>query len=179
MPKLKQTIERIGTPKRPTPAYGTRRSCVILLMEQELPSDFKEFLNLLHVQGVRYLLIGGLAVIYHGYSRTTEDMDIWIALAPENAERLTTVMREFGFDLPDLSASLFLQDEQIIRLGYAPVRIEITTAISGVKFEDCYASRVVDKIDGVEVCLISLKDLKRNKKAAGRNKDLSDLDYLP
>lgn len=148
-------------------------------MDLELPPDFKEFLSLLQSHGVKYLLIGGYAVGYHGYPRATNDMDIWVAIHPDNAERMVTVLREFGFDTPDLSSKLFLQDKSIVRMGLAPMRIEITTTISGVSFDECYAERVTDMIDGVEVSLIGLRHLKTNKKASGRHKDLDDLENLP
>ena len=144
-----------------------------------LPPDFKEFLRLLNVHKVEYLLIGGYAVSYHGYPRATADMDIWVAIHPANAGRIVAALRDFGFDLPDLSPELFLQQWQIIRLGMPPVRIEIATTISGVDFSECYASRVEDTLDGVPVHLISLDHLKVNKKASGRHQDLADLEHLP
>ena len=148
-------------------------------MDIELPPDFKEFLSLLKTHGVEYLLIGGYAVGYHGYPRATHDMDIWIAVHPDNAEKLVLVLREFGFDLPQLSTDLFLQDKRIVRMGRPPMQLEISTAISGVTFDECYAERVVDVLDGVEVNLISLRHLKINKRASGRHKDLDDLEHLP
>lgn len=148
-------------------------------MGVELPKDFKEFLSLLRSHGVRYLLIGGYAVGYHGYPRATGDLDIWIALEPENANRIVDALRDFGFDTPQLSAGLFLQDTSMVRMGNVPLRIEITTRISGVSFEECYATRVDDKLDGVEVSLINLAHLKANKRASGRHKDLMDLEQLP
>jgi hypothetical protein len=144
-----------------------------------LPRDFKEFLRLLNVHKVEYLLIGGYAVNYHGYPRATADMDIWTAVHPDNANRLVAALKEFGFDLPDLSAELFLRPWQIIRLGMPPVRIEIATTISGVDFSECYAQRVEDTLDGVPIALIDLEHLKRNKKASGRHQDLADLENLP
>ena len=144
-----------------------------------LPPDFKEFLKLLNAHQVEYLLIGGYAVGYHGYPRATADMDIWIAMQSVNAERIVAVLKEFGFDLPELSPELFLKEWQIIRLGVPPVRIEIATTVSGVNFAECYAERVVDVLDGVKVNLICLKHLKANKKAAGRHQDLADLENLP
>ena len=144
-----------------------------------LPRDFKEFLRLLNAHHAEYLLIGGYAVNYHGYPRATADMDIWIAAHPGNADRVVAALREFGFDLPDLSPELFLRPWQIIRLGVPPVRIEISTTISGVDFAECYAARVEDTLDGVPVSLISLPHLKRNKRAYGRHQDLADLEHLP
>jgi predicted nucleotidyltransferase len=147
-------------------------------MGPELPSDFKEFLSLLRSHGVRYLLIGGYAVIYHGFPRATGDMDIWIAVDPENAQRMVDTIRDFGFATPDLAPALFLQDNSMVRMGNVPVRIEILTRISGVGFEDCYRDRIVDTMDGVEVSLISLRDLLANKRASGRHKDLMDIEEL-
>lgn len=144
-----------------------------------LPPDFKEFLQLLNAHQVEYLLIGGYAVGYYGYPRATADMDIWIAVNSVNADKIVKALKAFGFDLPALSPSLFLSENQIIRLGEPPIRIEIITSISGMTFEACYAQRVVDTIDGTPANLISLEHLKANKKASGRYKDLNDLENLP
>lgn len=134
---------------------------------------------MLNAHHVEYLLIGGYAVGYHGYPRATADMDIWVALHPDNADRIVAVLKEFGFDPPDLSAELFLREWQIIRMGKPPVRIEIATTISGVDFSECYAERVQDTLDEVPVDLISYAHLKQNKKASGRHQDLADLEHLP
>ncbi len=144
-----------------------------------LPPDFKEFLKLLNAHQVEYLLIGGYAVGYHGYPRATVDMDIWIAINPGNADKIVAALKEFGFDLPNLSPGLFLKEWQIIRMGVPPVRIELATTISGVNFSECYAQKVTDKVDGVQVNLISLEHLKLNKKTAARHKDLADIENLP
>ena len=144
-----------------------------------LPEDFKEFLKLLNAHRVKYLLIGGYAVAYHGYPRATAGMDVWIDVEPVNAERIVAALKAFGFDLPELSPRLFLTPEKIIRMGTPPMRIEIVTSISGVSFENGYASRIKDELDGVPVDLIGLAELKENKKASGRYKDLDDLENLP
>jgi hypothetical protein len=111
-------------------------------MAMQLPADFKEFLSLLGLHGVRYLLIGGYAVNYYGYTRATGDIDVWIALDAENAERMVKVGREFGFDTPELSPELFMQEGRIVRMGNIPLRIDILTVISGVTFEECYGERI-------------------------------------
>ncbi|HSK87375.1 MAG TPA: hypothetical protein VK880_03420 [Anaerolineales bacterium] len=148
-------------------------------MDIELPPDFKEFLKLLNEKNVRYLLIGGYAVGYHGYPRATNDMDVWIAVHPDNAKRIVEVLQEFGFNLPELNPDLFLKKDKIIRMGNPPMRLEISTGISGVEFEESYASKIVDTLDGIQVNIIDLPHLKANKKAAGRLKDLADLENLP
>ncbi len=143
-----------------------------------LPRDFREFLKLLNAHNVDYLLVGGYAVAFHGYPRATADMDIWVAVNAVNAGKLVDVLKEFGFDVAELSAELFLTENQIIRLGMPPMRIEIHTSISGVDFDACYANRVMTQWDGVDVPLINLEQLKINKAASGRYKDLNDLEHL-
>ena len=147
-------------------------------MATKLPRDFKEFLKLLDKHGVEYLLIGGYAVAYYGYPRPTADMDVWIAMHPANAARITAALREFGFDTPELSEPLFMEAGNIIRMGQPPMRLEVLTTIDGVEFGAAYARRTIDKIDRQAVNLISLEDLKLNKRASGRPKDLDDLSKL-
>lgn len=143
-----------------------------------LPPDFKEFLQLLNSHGIEYLVVGGYAVAYHGYPRATGHIDIWIAIHPETARRLIDALRDFGFTTAPIAPDLFLKEHQVIRMGLPPVRIELLTTLSGVGFADCYARRTTDLLDGVQVTLISLDDLKTNKNAAGRLKDLNDLENL-
>jgi len=148
-------------------------------MDIGLPKDFKDFLRLLDAEGVEYLLIGGYAVAYHGYPRATEDIDIWIASSPQNAQRIIRALKQFGFDVPELNPDLFLKPESIVRMGLPPLRIELSTTISGVDFAECYQFRVTEAIDGIPVSIINLPDLKKNKKASGRHRDLDDLERLP
>jgi hypothetical protein len=143
-----------------------------------IPNDFKEFLKLLNVHKVRYLLIGGYAVNYHGYVRATADMDIFVKPDKRNAERLVAALIEFGFDVEELSSGLFLNPDNVIRMGVPPLRIEIMSSITGVDFEECYENRIVDQLDDVTIHLISLDKLKKNKHAAGRLKDRNDLEHL-
>ena len=134
---------------------------------------------MLHSHKVEYLLIGGFAVGCHGHPRATGDIDIWVAMNPENAGRLVNLLGEFGFSSTPIDPALFLQEKKVVRMGNSPLRIEILTSISGVTFDECYSRRIVTTLDGVEVSVIGLEDLKANKKASGRRKDLSDLDQLP
>ena len=144
----------------------------------QLPPDFKEFLRLFGAREVRYLIVGGYAVGYHGYPRPTGDLDLWVGSSLDNAARVVAVLKEFGFNLPEVSEELFLREKQVIRLGLPPIRIEIITSASGVDFNECYERAVLDDIDSVPVRIIALEDLKINKKAAGRHKDLNDLEVL-
>ena len=143
-----------------------------------LPKDLKEFLVLLNSHQVEYLLIGGYAVGYHGYPRATGDMDIWVGVSAENARKLVTVLKEFGFDLPEVDKDLFLQRNKIVRMGNAPLRIELLTSISGVEFESCYNQRISDILDDIPVNIIDLQNLIANKRKSGRFKDLDDVEKL-
>jgi hypothetical protein len=144
-----------------------------------LTDDFREFLRLLNANRVEYLLVGGYAVGLHGYPRATVDLDVWVGATPGNAQRVLASLREFGFDLPALESRLFTDPRSIVRLGVAPFRIEVMTSIDGVEFEACRARAVEFEVDDVRVPVISLADLKVNKRAAGRHKDLADLENLP
>lgn len=123
-------------------------------------------------------MIGGYAVIYHGYVRTTGDMNVWIAVDRANAKRIAAVLDQFGFG-DGITAEMFLKKGEMFRMGRPPVRIELLTEVSGIDFATAYRSRVTARLEGVDVAIISLEDLKANKKATGRAKDLADLENLP
>lgn len=145
----------------------------------ELHPDFKDFLRLLNSHNVKYLLVGGYAVGYHGYPRATGDMDIWIEISEANSKKVTSAFREFGMPDETLSENLFLEKNKVIRMGVPPVRLEVITTASGVDFNECYSNREFIEIDGILINFISLQDLKKNKQAAGRHKDMEDLEHLP
>ena len=144
-----------------------------------LTDDFREFLKSLNASHVDYLLVGGYAVGLHGYPRATVDMDIWVRPERANASRVVAVVRASGFDTSTLHDELFIKPESIVRFGVPPFRIEIMTTIDGVQFDECFRRAIRFDIDGVPVTVISLSDLKVNKRAAGRHKDLNDLENLP
>ena len=148
-------------------------------MAPQLPADFSELLSSLNDAGVEYLLVGGYAVGFHGYSRTTGDIDVWVRQSQKNAERVVKALRAFGFDSPDVVPEAFLGDDKIARMGYPPYRAEVMTSISGVSFDECWAQRETSNWGGVDVPVIALADLRKNKRASGRPKDLADLDVLP
>jgi hypothetical protein len=144
-----------------------------------LTDDFKEFLKSLNDNHVEYLLVGGYAVGLHGYPRATIDLHIWVRAQRANAIRVIAALRDFGFTQTELTEDLFLKPESIVRFGVPPFRIEIMTAIDGVQFDACYARSARFTVDSLPVPVISLPDLKTNKRAAGRHKDLNDLENLP
>jgi len=143
-----------------------------------LNQDFREFLQSLNDNGVRYLIIGGYAVAFHGHPRYTKDMDVWIEMDAENAANMVKALAQFGFASLGLKEEDFLVADQIIQLGYPPNRIDVITTLVGVDFETCYAARVQSDVNGLLVNFIDLESLKRNKKAAGRHQDLADVENL-
>ncbi len=143
-----------------------------------LNPDFKEFIESLNASHVRYLVVGGYAVAFHGHPRYTRDIDIWIEMNPENAANVVKALEHFGFGSLGLKEADFLAPDQIIQLGYPPNRIDLLTTLSGVDFQTCHASRVQVEVDGASVTFIDLENLKKNKKASGRHQDLADLENL-
>ncbi len=143
-----------------------------------LTNDFKEFIALLNENNVKYLIVGGYAVAFHGNPRYTKDLDFWVWANLENAERMVKVLNEFGFESFSLTVSDFLNPDNVIQLGREPNRIDLVTAISGVEFEKAFEHRIETEIDGVTVAFIALNDLIENKKATGRLQDLADVEKL-
>jgi hypothetical protein len=155
-------------------------SAKLTMDPKSLSADFRDFLKSLNDHGVEYLLIGGQAVAYHGYVRPTQDMDVWIAVSPDNAQRMVTAVEAFfGCKLEGLAPGWFLDTEQVTRFGVRPNLIEILTKIDGGEFVAAYPHRVVSEFDSLPVNVIGLADLKKNKRASARNKVLADLDNLP
>lgn len=129
--------------------------------------------------GVEYLLVGGFAVNYYGHHRFTEDIDFWIAATDPNFERLLAAIREFfDGDLDGLDMN-FLKNNESLYLGRVPDKIEVFQNASGLSFQDAYPRRVQADIEGIPAKIISLADLRANKAASGRHKDLADLEKLP
>lgn len=168
----------IGVHAHPANAWPLLSTSDGWRMDQQLPPDFKEFLKLLNAEQIEYLLVGGYAVSYHGYPRPTGDLDIWVAMHPATASKLVGALGKFGFGNTGLNPEMFMTPDRIVRMGVPPVRIEVMTGISGVEFAQCYARREQAVIDGTPVSMISREDLLANKLAAGRSKDLNDLDHL-
>ncbi len=143
-----------------------------------LNQSFREFIESLNYNQVRYLVIGGYAVALHGHPRYTKDMDVWIEMSAENAIKVIKALEQFGLGSLGLQVSDFMEPEQVIQLGYPPVRIDLITTPSGVEFETCYVSKVEVEMEGVVVNFIDLENLKKNKRATGRLQDLADLENL-
>ncbi len=143
-----------------------------------LPKDFRELLELLNANHFRYLLIGGYAVGYYGYSRFTEDIDFFVAADEDNARRLVLVLSEFGYSDGDLSLELFTRKDSLVIMGVEPMAVDILNYLTDVDFDDAYSRRQTIDDDGLNINIIGYDDLIRNKRAIGRHKDLSDIEYL-
>ena len=143
-----------------------------------LNQDFKEFLALLDKHDVRHLIVGGYSVALHGYPRYTKDLDVWVLTDEVNAEKLIAALEAFGFGSLGLTTADFLDPGYVVQLGQPPARIDLLTSLTGVEFEPCWKNRVELVIDGIMLPVISLEDLKRNKRALGRHQDLADLENL-
>lgn len=144
-----------------------------------LPMGFRAFLKSFNDAAVEYMVVGGYAVIMHGYVRNTGDIDIWVKSDRANAERIVSALINFGFAPEDVDEDIFIGPQQIVRMGNEPEKIEIITSIEGVQWEECIAHCVKCDIDGLEVPFIGLSDLRKNKAEAGRHRDLADLEELP
>ena len=144
----------------------------------KLPRDLREFIVLLNSHDVKYLIVGGYAVAYHGYPRATGDIDLFVEVSQENARKLIAVLGEFGFASLGLTEKDFLVPGSIIQLGYPPNRIDLVTSISGVTFADAWERRIGCHVEGLTMFVVDKQTLMANKAASGRPKDLADLDAL-
>lgn len=143
-----------------------------------LNKDFREFIELLNENSVRYLVVGGYAVGFHGYPRYTKDLDIWIDTGVENAERLVQALNLFGFESVGFKKEDFLNPGEFTQLGYPPNTIDIITSCEGVEFSICYASKMKIEIDGLIVYFIDQENLLKNKQTVGRPQDVADISNL-
>ena len=144
----------------------------------EAPPDFKELLALFNAHKVEYVIVGGYALAYHGAPRYTGDIDLFVDPSPENAQRVLDALDESGFGDVGLDASDFQTPEQVVQLGYPPVRIDLITSIAGVPWELAEAGKVAGSFGDVPVFFIGRREFVANKRSAGRKRDLADLDAL-
>lgn len=143
-----------------------------------LNKDYKDMLRALSGEKVKFLLIGAYAMAAHGYPRATMDIDIWIMPSLQNADAVLRALRRFGAPLHNLTREDLQQDGTIFQIGIAPRRIDLITTASGLQFEEVYKRSLSVNIEGIEVHIPSIDDLIRNKRAAGRTKDLADAEAL-
>ncbi|QNN41383.1 nucleotidyltransferase [Pedobacter roseus] len=142
--------------------------------------DFREFIQALNNQGVKYILVGGYSVILHGYSRTTGDMDIWVERTEENYRKIFNAFFQFGMPVFDMTKDNFLHhpDWEVFSFGRPPVSIDLMIIVKGLNFDECYPNSVFFEEDGLKIRTINYNDLLLAKKSAARAKDINDLENL-
>jgi len=143
-----------------------------------LDKDFEEFVFLLNKHLVDYMVVGGYALAFHGKPRHTGDLDIWIDLSEDNAQKMIIVFNDFGMASLGMVKADFLKKGGITQIGYPPLRIDILNEIDGIDFNDAYPNKLVIDVDGLSVNYIGLDDLIKNKQVSGRKQDISDVDQL-
>jgi len=143
-----------------------------------LEPDFRDMLSAFNDAHVEYLVVGAFALAGHGYPRATGDLDFWIRASPENADRVVRALTAFGAPAHLAVREAFLDPDMVVQIGVEPVRIDILVAISGVDFDDAYRTRLTANVDGVALPILSREHLIQNKRAAGRPKDLLDVEAL-
>ena len=143
-----------------------------------LEKDFKEFIESLNKNSVRYLIVGSFALSYYSEPRYTKDIDILVDSTASNADRLMTAIREFGFSDIELGSRDFLEPDQVIQLGIAPLRIDLLTSLKGIPFADAWDRRTTGQYGDIPAFYISKQDLIDHKKLVGRKQDLADIEKL-
>ena len=146
----------------------------------ELPDDFRDLLTELADAQVEFVLVGGWAMAVHGRPRATEDIDILVRASAENSAKVVSALSNFGAPLAShgVSNDTFGTEGPAYRIGVKPLQIQLLTKISGVSFDEVSESSIVAELDGREVRVIGLHALLTNKRAAGRHKDLDDVEWL-
>jgi hypothetical protein len=144
----------------------------------EPPRDFCELLECFNAHRVDAIIVGAYALGFHGAPRMTGDLDILLDRSSANAGRVMDALTAFGFGGTGLSAADFQQPDVVVQLGVPPVRVDLLTGISGVTWEEAWTGRIAGELGGVSVAFLGLSELRRNKRAVGRHKDLADLEAL-
>src|SRR5512139_2217041 len=131
-----------------------------------LNEDYRDMLHALFDEKVRFLLVGAYALAAHGYPRATMDIDIWVMPSPQNAEAVLKALHRFGAPLLNLAKEDLQKEGTVFQIGVAPRRIDIITAASGLQFEEAYSRSLSVTIEGIEVRILSIGDIIRNKRAS-------------
>jgi predicted nucleotidyltransferase len=141
-------------------------------------SDFTDLLKIFNDNSVRYLVIGGYAVVQHAEPRFTKDLDLWISTDLGNAVLVYESLRKFGAPLAGLTAEDFSEEGYFYQMGIPPMRVDLLMGIPGIDFDDAWKNRVAVDFDGLNVYFVSKEDLILSKRASGRPQDLIDVELL-
>ena len=140
--------------------------------------DFVEMLSELSAAHVDFIIVGAYALAAHGNPRATGDIDIWIRNTVDNGKKVILALAKFGAPTADLSVADFIADDLVLQIGVEPCRVDLITGIDGVGFEEAWKNKKTVIVDGIEVNILSKADLLKNKLAANRDKDQSDIAWL-
>ncbi len=143
-----------------------------------LNEDYKEMLQILLNNKVKFLVVGAYAMGIHGYPRATGDLDIWVEASTENSEKIYQSLSEFGAPLSEVTKSTFCEQGIVFQIGVAPRRIDIITKIDGVEFRKTSSNKQEIEVEGIKIPFLSKEDLIKNKESTGREKDKLDAKYL-
>lgn len=143
-----------------------------------LNEDYKDMLQSLLNNEVRFLIVGAYALAVYGYPRATGDFDIWVEASSENSKKILSALTSFGSSTSGLTETTFMQKGIVFQIGVAPRRIDLITHIDGVDFKNAYPSRTTIVMEGLNLPFISKENLILNKKSTGRDKDLIDAKHL-
>ena len=144
----------------------------------KLPKDLREFIELLNSHKVEYLIVGGHAVAFHGYPRYTGDIDLLVRQTQENVSRVAAAINTFGLSDSEHLNAILMQKGKILQIGRPPNRVDIITSATGIDFDQVWDSAIQGSLDQIPVRFLDLASLLKNKKSAGRTKDLADVEEL-
>ena len=142
-----------------------------------LNEDYREMLQILLGNDVRFLVVGAYALGAYGYPRATGDFDIWVDTSPDNSRKIYASLAQFGAALSDISETTFTEKGILFQVGIAPRRIDLITHIDGVDFKEAYETKKVIEVDNLGIPFISKDNLIKNKRSTGREKDKLDAEY--
>jgi len=144
----------------------------------KIERDYEEFIGLLNRHRVKYCIVGSFALAVHAKPRYTKDIDILVEPTKENGEKIIAVLKEFGFELKDISGEDFTNKNQVVQLGYEPVRIDILPFLTGCTFDEVWKNKLELRYGKTKAYFIGKEQLIKNKKATGRKQDLADMEWL-
>jgi hypothetical protein len=143
-----------------------------------MEDKYLSFVHLLNEAGVEYIVLGGHAVIAHGYLRTTGDIDIFVGSTEDNAKRIIVALEQLGYTNGEFEISDFTERPSYISISRYDGYIDVMNETLGIEFDECYSKRIILDVHDIKVSFINIVDLIRNKKAVGRPKDIDDIANL-
>jgi len=144
-----------------------------------METEYLNLLRLFHAERVEYVVVGGYAVIAHGYPRTTGDIDLLVRPTLENARRVVHALGRYGFCSGEFEEADFTTVPNFLSFSRTDLWIDLLTEVQGVSFEECAHNPLVTSIEDIPVRYINLGALRKAKAATARPQYLLDLENLP